>query len=257
MNRTRIEGVVNADGSQGYAWNPFVGCLNSCPYCWARKCLARSKCELCRKFTPHWHAERMEQPYTLKKPSVIAVCWMGDVWRYATGENVLNEDASDFACHRMALVGIMDQLKRHTFLCLTREPREYKCACTVPPMGHDIPFTSNVWLGVTVTCQEDVDRIGPDFAAVDHPNKFVSYEPMLGEIRDWGKLGKFGWLYAGMRTDGRGRVEPFNPEKARWRLKQALIAARERKAKVWLKDSLGMIIDRLRKETPWTKEGKA
>ena len=37
MNHTRIEWVKNPDGTQGYTWNPITGCLNGCPYCYARK----------------------------------------------------------------------------------------------------------------------------------------------------------------------------------------------------------------------------
>ena len=37
MNRTTIEWVKNPDGTQGYTWNPITGCLNGCPYCYARK----------------------------------------------------------------------------------------------------------------------------------------------------------------------------------------------------------------------------
>ena len=37
MNHTLIEWVKNPDGTQGYTWNPITGCLNGCPYCYARK----------------------------------------------------------------------------------------------------------------------------------------------------------------------------------------------------------------------------
>ncbi len=37
MNATKIEWVKNPDGSPGMSWNPITGCLNNCPYCYARK----------------------------------------------------------------------------------------------------------------------------------------------------------------------------------------------------------------------------
>jgi len=33
MQKTKIEWVRNPDGTQGYTWNPLVGCKNDCEYC--------------------------------------------------------------------------------------------------------------------------------------------------------------------------------------------------------------------------------
>lgn len=249
MTRTRIEGVVNADGSQGYALNHFVGCEGGCPcwyipYCWARKCLARanfssSSCILCRRFTPHYHPERLGDFKKLKGANTVAVGWMGDIWAYSGLTDPLWLDM-------MHPLIVASHMGRNTLLFLTQNPRGYldaeKAYC----------FGPEAWLGVTVTSQADVDRIGPDFAAVDHPNKFVSYEPMLGEITDWGKMGRFGWLYMGALTDGRGRNVPLKIENCKFEIlkwtTQGLIAARERGAKVWCKKSLG---EGWAKETPW------
>ncbi len=37
INRTKIDWALNPDGLPGYTWNPITGCLNNCPYCYARK----------------------------------------------------------------------------------------------------------------------------------------------------------------------------------------------------------------------------
>ncbi len=37
MNKTKIEWALNPDGTPGYTWNPITGCLNNCPYCYARR----------------------------------------------------------------------------------------------------------------------------------------------------------------------------------------------------------------------------
>jgi protein gp37 len=122
-------------------------------------------------------------------------------------------------------------------------------------------FSKNVWLGVTVTCQEDVDRIGPDFAGIDHPNKFVSYEPMMWKIRDWKPLGKFGWLYMGALTDGRGHILSTKEEGLACWVLRGEEYAREIGAKIWEKESLKHIAiadgARVFKETPWLKGKEA
>ncbi len=41
MNRTNIEWVRNEDNTQGYTWNPVVGCRHGCEWCYARKIAAR------------------------------------------------------------------------------------------------------------------------------------------------------------------------------------------------------------------------
>ena len=42
-----------------HVWNPAVGCLHGCEYCWLRRFLPRMKCELCRQKVPHLHPERL------------------------------------------------------------------------------------------------------------------------------------------------------------------------------------------------------
>lgn len=243
MNRTRIEGVVNADGSQGYALNHFVGCKRGCPYCWASKGLRRSMmmlrssvCLNCQTFFPHWHPERLVDFKKLKGANTVAVGWMGDIWAYSGLTDPLWIDM-------MHPLIVASHRRRNKLLFLTRNPKGYRDA------EKAYRFGPKAWLGVTVTCQEDVDQIGPDFAAVDHPNKFVSYEPMLGEIRDWGKLGGFGWLYMGNLTDGRGKVLESHPN---WFIADVIKAGRKVGARVWTKDTI--LDPRMRvKETPWLK----
>ena len=46
MQRTKIEWVVNQDGTQGYTWNPMTGCLHKCSYCYAKKIANRFKDDL-------------------------------------------------------------------------------------------------------------------------------------------------------------------------------------------------------------------
>lgn len=234
MTRTWIEGVVNADGSQGYALNHHVGCDRRCPYCWAKLCLQRSQCPKCRAFVSHWHPERLEAFKKLKGANTVAVGWMGDIWANTVS-------MGQFWVDMMHPLFVASHMGRNTLLFLTREPKGYLTALSCYNFGPE------AWLGVTVTCQADVDRIGPDFAQIQHPNKFVSYEPILGEITDWSKLGPFGWLYTGMLTKGKCNLS--NEEAACFAM-DVIAHAHKIGAKVWAKNSLG---EDWVKQTPWLR----
>lgn len=73
LNKTRIEWIVNQDGSQGYTANPIKGkCLHGCPYCYAEKMRLRFK----QPAEVSWHPEvlqaiKYEIPIFLKKECYI------------------------------------------------------------------------------------------------------------------------------------------------------------------------------------------
>lgn len=60
-------------------FNPFVGCLHNCIYCYAREQAKRRKhtCEKCYTFSPHAHPERLDKKF--KPGETIFVCSMGDI----------------------------------------------------------------------------------------------------------------------------------------------------------------------------------
>jgi len=57
-------------------WNPFVGCLFGCRYCWARRMAKRSRCTECANFRPHLHPERLGKA---PKSGIVFVSDMGDI----------------------------------------------------------------------------------------------------------------------------------------------------------------------------------
>ena len=56
MNRTKIEWT-------DFTWNPITGCLNSCPYCYARKIAKRFPNIFPNGFKPTFHEDRLAEPY--------------------------------------------------------------------------------------------------------------------------------------------------------------------------------------------------
>jgi len=167
VNRTRIEWTC-------YSWNPITGCLHGCWYCYARKLAQRFPKVFPHGFEPTFYPERLKEPWEVKKPSKIFVCSIADLfapwtpveWR----DQVLN---SIFNCPI-----------KHTFQLLTKNPEN------IPP----IEFPENVWLGATVSTQEEDWRI--DALTKVDGYRFISFEPLLGPIHnltldvDWIIIGK-------------------------------------------------------------------
>lgn len=181
LNVTSIEWVVNPDGTQGFSWNPIVGCTNACPYCYARRIARRfSKCELCRSFTPHLHEERIRQPYDREEPATIFLGSMCDLW-----------DKEVPLGWRLPLWGIVQSTPQHTFLVLTKQPQNF-----VRVEGDWFDKLDNLWLGVTVTGVDDEWRLD-SLSDWRTEQAFVSFEPLLAypdleEVRmcvDWTIIG--------------------------------------------------------------------
>jgi len=144
-----------------------------------------SKCDKCKAFVPHLHPERLDEPTRWKKPRIVGVCFMNDLF----GQGV--EQEWQFA--------VLDQMRaapQHVYLCLTKEPKsmlsvlweyvnlqftslELASFATVPRVQRAIEeLLPNLWVGVTITGKVDAWRL-EELGRVPAAHRFVSYEPML------------------------------------------------------------------------------
>jgi protein gp37 len=145
MNRTKIDWAT-------HTWNPVIGCLNSCPYCYARSTAKRWGLS----FEPHWREKNFNRVMP-KEPARIFVNSMSDIafWRPEWWHKVL---------------GRIDNNPQHTFLFLTKKPEVYFNVLAIP---------RNCWLGVTITGPSDLDQYADTLFDVSLRKTFISYEPML------------------------------------------------------------------------------
>jgi len=213
MNRTKIEWT-------DYTWNPIVGCYHWADVCsvgnvcYARKQAKRhrQRCQLCYEFTPHMHPERLEEPYRVKKPSKIFVCSMGDLF----GEWVPKYRIEE-------IIKVAEDNPQHIFQFLTKRPDRYE----------EFSFPENCWLGTTVNEQFEVFRILHLTESNNKNIKFVSFEPLKGEIRmlfpDPDHV--VDWVIIGAQTN------PYKPPKPEW-VRNLIQQARSIGAAVFLKDNL-------------------
>ncbi|MHB8109691.1 MAG: phage Gp37/Gp68 family protein [Syntrophorhabdaceae bacterium] len=172
MQKTGIEYLT-------HTWNPIamrcspasIGCTN----CWHLRTADRLKNnpglpEDERKALagegPFVLREReLSEPLKLKKPAVIGVQFMGDLF---------HEDVPD-AFQNQAFI-TMSLAKQHTFLVLTKRPEIMAKAAVGWRAEMD-----NVYFGVTVVNQSEADAKIPELLKVPG-KKWLSVEPLLGPI---------------------------------------------------------------------------
>jgi len=209
MNRTKIEWT-------DYTWNPITGCKHGCWYCYAKKLSQRFKKIFPNGFEPTFYPERLKEPYEVKKTSKIFVCSVADLFAPWTPREWTAE--------------VLDSMLfcpiKHTFQMLTKNPERINIS-EVRPI-----YPKNWWFGTTVSTQEECWRID-ELRQVDAKVRFVSFEPLLGEIEP--DLHDIQWVIIGKLT-GSKRVKLDMA----WVMKISAECSRK-KIPVFFKNNLGLL----------------
>lgn len=222
MPKTKIEWTE-------YSWNPVTGCTpisEGCKNCYARRMAnrLRGRCGYPQDepFRVTLHPERLGEPLRWKEPRRVFVCSMGDLF---------HEDVPDEFIAR--IWAIIASCQRHTFLVLTKRPQRmlewvkrikdwegYKTHNGEPCTAYggtgiivgykDWPLP-NVWLGVTAENQARADERIPILLQIPAAVRFVSVEPMLGQVDIAGYLG-----FNGPRRMGDGLTYYWTAPKLDW-----------------------------------------
>lgn len=177
MNRTGIEWTE-------YTWNPVTGCSSvseGCKNCYARRMAKRLAGRHGYPESPHefdvtLHPGRLGQPLKWKKQRMIFVCSMSDLF---------HEDVPDeFIIEVFVKMG---EAQQHVYQVLTKRP-ERMLEFVVRSTWGASPLR-NVWLGVTAENQKAADERIPILLQTPAAVRFISAEPLLGEICLDGYLG--------------------------------------------------------------------
>jgi len=250
MNHTNIEWVKNPDGTQGYTWNPTTGCLNGCPYCYAKR-LAEGRLKplyLANKnvaplvegwyhdfgkegyvdsrydapFYPRFWPERLKEPYLVKKPRGIFTVDMGELFG-----DWIPQEWQDNIFH------VIQKNPQHRFYLLTKQPQN---------LSKFSPFPENCWVGVTATDIEMADAaLNILVYKVDATIKYLSFEPLLGSIGNsldgfLGSNGGVNWVIIGAQT------KPYKPPIIEW-VEEIVQACDKTGIPVFLKDNLRPLLE--------------
>ena len=235
MNKSKIEWC-------DMTWNPVAGCLHGCEYCYARRIANRfggasethynecvgEECQWCTEetgkthdltepiydvdrghnapypfyFDPTFFRYRLDEPQKVKKSQKVFVCSMADLF----GEWVPDE-------WQLEVYKACGKADWHKYLFLTKNPKAYSKVF----YRSELDYRHNFWLGTTVTDDKNFNKRGFElfeFTGADqkrHANRFLSIEPLLGEISDkvLSNVQFIDWVIIGAETGNRkGKVIP-------------------------------------------------
>lgn len=167
MGKTKIEWTRGADGEPGYTWNPVTGCTKvseGCRHCYAERLTERfhgpgsfDKVML--------HPERLDWPQRWKKPRVIFVNSMSDLFHKDVPQEFIQQ-----------IFNVMRRASHHQFQILTKRAER------LLELNALLPWAENIWMGVSVENEEHTFRID-HLRKTKAKIKFLSLEPLLGPLR--------------------------------------------------------------------------
>ena len=227
MNRTRIEWA-------DFTWNPIVGCLNNCPYCYAYRMARRFDC-FPTGFLPTFYRHRLNEPQTVKKPQNIFVCSMSDMFGDWISEKEIR-----------AIFEACNEAPQHRYIFLTKNPERLHLLTQ-----HGLlPKSQNFWYGTTVPTNE-----APFFYSCNkfNFNAFLSIEPMQSNfsVASHGLKDVIQWIIVGAETGNRkGKIVP----KREW-IENIVESCKNSGVPLFMKNSLADIWgEPLIQEYPWEVE---
>jgi len=186
-------------------WSPVTGCTKispGCAHCYAEHMARRLAGRCGYPESPHHfdvtlHPDRLNQPLRWRKPRMIFVCSMSDLFH----EDIPTE----------FIIRIFDTIRatpHHIYQILTKRP-----ARMLSLLKHSLGMLTawplpGVWLGVTVENQKAANERIPLLLQTPAAVRFVSCEPLLGPLNLSGYLSCPECGGSGYVADGRGSAEP-------------------------------------------------
>jgi protein gp37 len=152
-------------------WNPVTGCTKispGCKHCYAermaRRLQAMGQRNYVNGFQPTTHEHMLETPLKLKKPKMIFVNSMSDLFHEEVPVEFIQR-----------VFSVMRTASWHIFQVLTKRSER------LLELDTTIDWPSNVWMGVSVENQDysfRIEHLRQTAAQV----KFLSIEPLLGPL---------------------------------------------------------------------------
>ncbi len=177
-------------------WNPITGCSkisDGCKNCYAEKMAKRLKAMGLSKYRNGFevtlHPNKLNEPIKWKKPQIIFVCSMSDIFHPDVPLEYI-----------LMMFEIMNEAKQHIFQVLTKRPER------LVELKEHINWTNNIWMGVTIESQKYIHRLDK-LTESNAKIKYLSLEPLLDKITlPDEKLKYIDWVIVGGESGSGARV---------------------------------------------------
>jgi protein gp37 len=176
-------------------WNPTTGCTKISPGCQncyaerlAKRLQAMGQINYINGFNLTVHKKSIEIPLKWKKPQLIFVNSMSDLFHKDVPFGFIKD-----------VFDIMHNCKHHIFQILTKRSKR------LLDLSTKLNWPQNVWMGVSVENNNYINRI-EHLRQIDAQIKFISFEPLLSQI-DVAllDLSKINWVIVGGESGPKAR----------------------------------------------------
>ncbi len=178
MKKSKIEWTEST-------WNPVTGCTKisfGCLNCYAERMAVRLKAMGQKNYRDGFkvkcHPHTLNMPLRWKKPQVIFVNSMSDLFHKDVPDHFIFD-----------IFATMQQAQQHQYQILTKRAER------VAKLSPELSWLENIWMGVTVEAADYKYRI--DYLRYTGAKiKFLSLEPLLGDLGEL-NLDGIDWVIAG------------------------------------------------------------
>ncbi len=165
-------------------WNPVTGCkqiTSGCAYCYAKTIAERMRgAAFPNGFDLTLRPHRLREPMKWKEPTLAFVNSMSDLfWEEVTDD------------YRDKVLDVIEATPQHEYQVLTKRHHEllrYSKRRKLP---------GNFWAGVTIEDAKNYRERIDALKSVDAEIRFVSFEPLIGDIGDELDLSGIQWVITG------------------------------------------------------------
>ena len=180
-------------------WNPTTGCTKvsqGCKFCYAEVMSKRLQAMGIDKYKDNFkvrtHESELKTPYTWKKPKMVFVNSMSDLFHPEVPLSFIQK-----------VFEVMNENQQHIFQVLTKRHER------LLELHEKLNWTPNIWMGVSVEDQRVEHRI--DYLRNTNARvKFLSLEPLIGPLPNL-NLDGISWVIVGGESGRKPR-----PIKAEW-----------------------------------------